>query len=249
MIATNGSSSGSNNAIIPAPSSSPVAKADAFAKYGRSGGGGLFGDLLRHSGRTGTWRAGPQSVEVPAGIALVAIVTEMHGGYTKWEGGEIVAQEMRPVSEGCDLQALRETLGDLDQSQWPRDDSGKPTDPWKECVLLPLKDLKTGACYTFSSSSIGGTRAAKRLAAVYSWQLRASPETAGHLPVVALGSRAYQHSDRKRGTIHNPTLEGIDWVPASVLDNNKGNKADEPPPEVFEDHRSEKTKKHRRASL
>src|SRR5262245_4457767 len=109
-------------ALIPAASTMPAATADAFAKYGRSGGGGLYGDLLRHSGRTGTWSAGPQSVEVPAGTRLVAIVSGMLGGYVRWEGGEIAAQEMRPVSEGCDLLALREELGDTDQSRWPRDD-------------------------------------------------------------------------------------------------------------------------------
>src|SRR5262245_35165153 len=160
-----------STAIILAPASIPAVKADAFAAYGRTGTGadGLFGDLLRHSGRTGTWSAGPQGVEIPAGRQLAAVVTEMLAGFVRWEGGEIAAQEMRPVSEGCDLQALRETLGDLDQSQWPRDDGGRPTDPWRESVLLPMVDPKTGARYTFSSSSVGGTRAAKKLAAAYAW--------------------------------------------------------------------------------
>jgi hypothetical protein len=55
--------------------------------------------------------------------------------------------------------------------------------------------------------------------------------------------RSYKHADRKRGTIYNPVLDGVDWVPASaVLDKNDAAPS-------FEDHRSEKPKKRRRASL
>jgi hypothetical protein len=58
-----------------------------------------------------------------------------------------------------------------------------------------------------------------------------------------IGVRSYKHADRKRGTIYNPVLAGVDWVPASaVLDKNDAAPS-------FEDHRSEKSKKHRKASL
>jgi hypothetical protein len=116
---------------------------------------------------------------------------------------------------------------------------------------LPLKNLKTGAAYTYSTSSVGGTRAVKHLVATYAWQIRAAPETtANHLPVVELGVRSYKHSDRKRGTIFNPVLTGIDWVPASAVTEGHDGQADLPLVEPsFEDHRSEKTKKRRKASL
>src|SRR5262249_22888806 len=124
-------------------------------------------------------------------------------------------------------------------------------------ALLPLKDLKTGAEYTYSTSSVGGTRAVKRLVATYAWQMRAAPETtANHLPVVELGARDYKHPDRKRGTIFNPVLTGVDWVPASaVADNGDDRQGDmvapngEPTHRVLEDHRSEKAKKRRKTSL
>jgi hypothetical protein len=97
----------------------------------------------------------------------------------------------------------------------------------------------------------------KKLVATYAWQLRAAPETtANHLPVVELGARSYKHADRKRGTIFNPVLTGINWVSASVVAD-KGNDGQgemfapsgEPAQPVFEDHRSEKAKKRRKASL
>src|SRR5262249_10836168 len=126
----------------------------------------------------------------------------------------------------------------------PRATTGGPEDPWREGALLPLKNLKTGAEYTYSTSSVGGTRAIKHLVATYAWQLRAAPETTvNHLPVVELGARSYKHADRKRGTIHNPTLDGVDWMRASaVLDKNNASSS-------FEDHRNEKQKKRRKASL
>jgi len=63
------------------------------------------------------------------------------------------------------------------------------------------------------------------------------------LAVVELGVRSYKHADRKRGTIYNPVLDGVDWVPASaVLNKNDATSS-------FEDHRNEKQKKLRKASL
>jgi hypothetical protein len=153
--------------------------------------------------------------------------------------------------------ALRASLGDTDRIQWPKGDDGEPEDPWKEAAYLPLKDLGKGAKFTYSTSSVGGTRAVKHLVATYAWQLRAAPETtANHLPVVELRARSYKHPDRKRGTIFNPVLTGVDWVPASaVADKGDDRQGDmfaskaEPAQPVFEDHRSEKAKKRRKALL
>ena|SRR5262245_24649058 len=114
----------------------------------------------------------------------------------------------------------------------------------------PLKDLKTGAEYTYSTSSVGGTRAVKHLVATYAWQLRAAPETTtGHLPVVEIGARSYKHADRKRGTIYNPIFVGVDWVPASAVLDKSGTEAAKPPAEmpVFPDYRTPKDKSKARA--
>jgi hypothetical protein len=164
----------------------------------------------------------------------------------KWSAGELVEQALVPVTEAYDPKALRVSLGNTERDQWEKGEDGQPEDPWKEAAYLPLKNLKTGAEYTYSTSSLGGCRAVKKLVATYAWQLRAAPETtANHLPVVELGARSYKHTDRKRGTIFNPVLTGINWVPASAVVDKGG----EPTQPVFEDHRSEKAKKRRKASL
>jgi hypothetical protein len=224
-------------APIPATGSTQLT---ALERYGRSAGD-LYGDLLKFSGKTGTWTAGAQGIEIPIGTQLVAIIPEMLAGYVKWSDGELVEQALEPVTDNYDPRALRTSLGDTDESKWPRGDDGRAEDPWREATYLPMKNPKTGAEYTYSTSSLGGVRAVKKLAGTYAWQLRAAPETtANHLPVVELGSRSYKHADRKRGTIYNPTLAGVDWVPASTV-----KKAAEPEQATFEDHRAESTKKGR----
>jgi len=232
-----------NTAIVPAPSAAPPAQLTALERYGRSGGN-LFGELLKFSGKTGSWTSGAQGIEVPIGTQLAALLPELVAGFVKWRDGELIEQVMQPITETYDPKQLRASLGDTDPAQWPKGDDGRPEDPWREGALLPLKDLKTGAEYTYSTSSVGGTRAIKHLISTYAWQLRAAPETtANHLPVVELGVRSYKHADRKRGTIYNPVLDGVDWVPASaVLNKNDATSS-------FEDHRNEKQKKLRKASL
>jgi hypothetical protein len=184
-----------NTAIVSAPSNTPPAQLTALEKYGRSGGD-LFGELMKFSGKTGAYTAGAQGVEIPYGTQLVAIVPKMLAGYVKWVSGELVEQALVPVTETYDPKALRATLGDDDPGKWAVGDDGRPEDPWKEAAYLPLKNLKTGAEYTYSTSSLGGTRAVKNLVATFVWQIRAAPETtANHLPVVELGARDYKHSN------------------------------------------------------
>jgi hypothetical protein len=169
-------------------------------------------------------------------------------GFLKWEDGELAGQEMVPLTPEYDPRELRVSLGDDDRSLWPRGEDGAPEDPWREAAYLPLKNLETGAEYTYSTSSLGGCRAVKHLVGAYSKQIQAAPQTtAGHLPVIELGAQSYQHSDRKRGTIFNPVLTGIDWVHTSRVTDKI---APEPEPQpAFEDHRSpvEKKKRNRKA--
>jgi hypothetical protein len=236
-----------NTAIVPAAPTAPSVQLTALERYGRSGRN-LYGELLKFSGKTGTWTSGAQGVEVPIGTQLAAIVPELVAGYVKWVDGMLAEEVLQPITEAYDPKQLRASLGDTDPAQWPRGDDGRAEDLWKEAACLPMQNPKTGAKYTYSTSSVGGTRAVKHLVATYAWQMRAAPETtANHLPVVELGARSYKHADRKRGTIYNPTLDGVDWVPASaVLDkNNDACTASS----SFEDHRPEKQRKRRKASL
>jgi hypothetical protein len=146
-----------STAIVPAPPNTPPAQLTALERYGRSGGN-LFGELLKFSGKTGIWTSGAQGVELPMSTQLVAIVPELVAGFVRWKDGELVEQVMQPITETYDPKQLRASLGDTDQAQWPKGEDGKPEDPWREGALLPLKNLRTGAEYTYSTSSVGGPR-------------------------------------------------------------------------------------------
>jgi hypothetical protein len=202
--------------IIPT-SNLPTNSIEKFDDYAATGGLGWYGELLKCSGKTGIWSYGPENVELKKGTRLVAIVPEMLAGYVLWHDGELVDQAFKNI-EGLDLRALRATLGEGDRSLWLTDDDGRAIDPYKEAAMLPMKDPETGAEYTYSTSSVGGVRACKKLVGNFVKQIKAAPETtAGCLPLVELGVQPYQHPDRKRGTIFNPILLGIDWVRASEI--------------------------------
>jgi hypothetical protein len=214
-------------------------------KYARSAGD-LYGDLLKFNGKDGKWTAGPQSTEIAYGTELAAIVPALLVGFVKWEDGELAGQEMVPLTPDYDPRELRASLGGLDRALWPKDEDGLDQDLWKEATLLPMKNLATGHEYTYSTSSVGGVRAVKRLVGAYSKQIQAAPQTtAGHLPIVALGGFSYPHPDRKRGTIYNPILEGVDWVHASRVTDKVAPKPEPEPQPQFEDHRSATTKAKR----
>lgn len=227
----------------------------ALERYGGQTAGDRFGDpMLKFNGKTGTWTAGAQGVEVPAGTQLIADIPQALAGFQKWAGGELVGETLQPITE-TDLKALRASLSDTDENSWPKNERGQREDPWREAARLPMRNPKTGTRYLFATSSLGGTRAVRQLVGSFVWQLRAAPETtAGHLPLVELGADSYKHPDRKRGVIFNPVLTGIDWVPVAALadktdDRQGGMPAPKVEPAKFEDHRSEKEKKRRKASL
>jgi hypothetical protein len=228
--------SATGSALIPAATRAVSTETvQGLDNYAKTGAPTWFGELLKFNGKNGLWTSGKDAIPVEDGRQLAAVVPEMLAGYMLWKDGELVDQAWMPAAK-FDARKQRPTLGDLDQSLWPCDENGAHVDPWKEAVMLPLIDPDTREEFTFSSSSVGGVRAAKRLATAYVKQMLAAPATTqGCLPIVALGSQSYKHTDKKRGTIYNPVFEGMDWVLASSLlpgSNNKPQPDTAPPTET-----------------
>jgi hypothetical protein len=223
----------SNSALIPAAARLPsYEELEGLGNYAKTGAPTWFGELLKFNGKTGEWSYGAQGTPVEQGRTLAAIVSEMLAGNVLFKDGERGGESWCPAFK-FNPREHRAALGDQDKELWPTDDRGAPVDPWKESVMLPMIDPATREEFTFSSSSIGGVRAAKRLVDMYIKQMQAAPETTrGCFPLVALSSSSYQHDDRKRGTIYNPVFEGIDWIRASDLMLSREHGLDsEPPPD------------------
>jgi hypothetical protein len=54
-----------NTAIVPAAPTAPSVQLTALERYGRSGRN-LYGELLKFSGKTGTWTSGAQASRCPS---------------------------------------------------------------------------------------------------------------------------------------------------------------------------------------
>jgi hypothetical protein len=225
------------SALIPAAARELTAEMmEGLEAYAKTGAPAWFGELLKFNGKTGDWSAGKENLPIEQGRLLVAVLPEMVAGHVLWRDGELVDQSWVPAFQ-FNPRDHRASLGDQDQDLWPRDEKGNPVDPWKEAVMLPMVDPATREEFTFSSSSVGGVRASKRLSSTYSKQMKATPETTrGCLPIVALSSSSYQHTDKKRGTIYNPAFEGMDWIRASdlLLPPEPGSDSEPPPDDIPE---------------
>jgi hypothetical protein len=206
------------NALIPAANRDVSDEAiDGLNNYAKTGAPAWFGELLKCNGKTGLWTYGKDGLPVEDGRVFVAIVPEALGGHVLFKDGELVDQDWQPASQ-FNPREHRAKFGYTDQSLWNKDKKGKPVDPVKEAVMLPMIDPATREEFTFSSFNDGGVKAAKRLTTNYVKQIKAAPETTkGCLPIVAIGTDSYLHPDKERGRIYNPTFTGMNWIRASDL--------------------------------
>jgi hypothetical protein len=87
----------------------------------------------------------------------------------------------------------RESLGDLDENDWPRGLSGGPEDPWRHQMCLVLQQAGTAELFTFVTSSKTGRAAVGKLLQHFRRTQKTHP---GMLPVVRLKQGGF---DSKKG--------------------------------------------------
>src|SRR4051794_14155937 len=107
-----------------------------------------FGKLMKFV--KGKYFIGDDEVEI--GREMLAHVGSTVRGWTKFENSNVVDQRVGRISDGF-KPPPRGELGDLDESKWERDSTGKRRDPWSEQFYLPLEDLETGEIVAFVTSS------------------------------------------------------------------------------------------------
>jgi hypothetical protein len=87
-------------------------------------------------------------------VDFTALVDQTLIGWIKFNGeGAPPDRHMGLLYEGFMMPA-RESLGNLDQSQWEMGLDGKPQDPWSHQVYLVLQRGDSGELFTFVTSSI-----------------------------------------------------------------------------------------------
>src|SRR5262245_26664685 len=108
---------------------------------------------------------------VPLGTRFVVHVTGSERGWIKFNGeGQPPTQHVGNVANGF-VPPERETLGDNDEALWDVGLDGRPSNPWKKIVYLPLINVTEGAdegeVLTFSTTSDTGRQAVARLFSRY----------------------------------------------------------------------------------
>ena len=190
---------------------SPVATTDAanfFQLYGgQASQRPIVGKLLKFS--KGDWLAGQDDEEIEKGTRLVVQMDTLSVGWVKWLGQKPVEQRMGLVIEGY-APPQRHELGDTDHQLWEIDINGKPRDPWtftNQVIMYLESDPEE--LFTFSGQSKGAINAIGDLCRKYGEEMRLRP---GELPVVAIGSSSYAHTNKEFGRIKVPTFELVGWV-------------------------------------
>jgi hypothetical protein len=140
--------------------------------------------------------------ELPEGTELACHWDQARGGHQKFNGpGKHPDVRIDRIFGGTP--PTRESLGDNDPSQWPESDlTGRPEDPWRKVIMVPLEDPATGKVYVFSTMSKTGRRAVSNLLMQAAKMMAQEP---GQIPVVRLRCGGYD--DKRFGWVKVPAFE------------------------------------------
>src|SRR5262249_54927239 len=172
----------------------------------------FFGKILRF--RKGDWLLGQEREQIPDTSRWIGIMGEARHGFIKWETvtdedgntKKVPVHVVGKISDGYQPPP-RDTLGDNDKSQWKIGLNGKPEDPYKPVVYLPLLSLDGEKVMTFTTSTPTGLPRFWQLVDKYQW---IGQRHLGQYPVIEL--RASGYDDRRYGWVRVPDFEIVGWV-------------------------------------
>ena len=179
---------------------------DPYSSYGAKVG--VQGNFLTF--KNGEFLYGQDAKELPIGTKLAANMPGLRIGWRRWWDDQVtddfteLLTDQRPI-------APRNTLGDLDESLWKRDQSGRPFDPWQLTNVLELVDGE-GERYIYSTGSKGGINAIGRLCKEYGKLYRQRP---GQIPIIELGNDHYMH--KEYGKTYVPDFKIVGWTDENAL--------------------------------
>jgi hypothetical protein len=175
---------------FPMSSMPAIIADDGFSPDDIDDGDTLIGLSLKFV--KGHWLAGQDEEQLDGAVLCVYSFTRQ---WQKWHDRKLV--DWRNPVPGTLFPKTIEDLGDL---------SGTPGE-WQLALILYLRDLDTGADYTYKTTSSGGHGAVKTLRRQIVNMRWLRP---GCLPLVRLESSNYKHSEY--GPVDKPKLTVIRWV-------------------------------------
>jgi hypothetical protein len=169
----------------------------------------IAGQLVKFS-KEGTFTIVENDEEISPDRDFVALADEVLVGWVKFNGeGEPPTRHQGLLYGGFTMPA-RNSLGDLDESQWPPGLDGQPADPWQHQICLPLQDPKTQALFTFATSSLTGRRSVGNLLRHFD---RMERKNGDYYPVVRLKPSGFQHKEKAIGWVPTPSFVVVGRTP------------------------------------
>jgi hypothetical protein len=169
----------------------------------------IAGTLIKFT-KEDTFIAAESKEEVSPDTDFIALCDETLVGWIRFrDDGEPPERVQGLLYDGF-VMPRRESLGDLDHRNWPEGLSGAPTDPWQHQICLVLQEPKTGALFTFATSSQTGRRAVGTLLRHYDRMTRTDKDS---YPVVRLKPSGFHHKDERIGWVPVPSFAVVGRAP------------------------------------
>src|SRR5262249_22199149 len=143
----------------------------AVARWGRPS---FFGRMLRF--RKGEWLLGAEKEKVPDRTRFAAVMAEVRHGFLKFlltvdeDGNErrVPVHNVGKITDGF-VGPDREALDERDRTKWKIGLDGKPEDPWKLVIYLPMISPDGETIATFTTSTKTGLPRVWGLIDRYQW--------------------------------------------------------------------------------
>ena len=148
--------------------------------------------------------------EISPDTDFVALADETLIGWIKFNGDGEPPERLQGLIYSDFKMPPRESLGDLDESEWPEGLSGAPDDPWKHQMYVVLQEPKSQAFYTFVTSSPTGRTGVARLLKHYERMRRNDPDS---YPLVRLKPSGYQSKKPGIGWVDTPSFQIVGRTP------------------------------------
>jgi hypothetical protein len=179
---------------------------DAFLKAH----GAPIGEFIRFT-KEATFAKSDGEV-IPIGSKHICVFDQTQHGWIKFNGeGNPPTREMGPMFGGH-VPLPRRELGDDDQALWKPGLDGKPADPWRFQVLLPLKELEGDRLFIFETKSASGLRAAASLISTCKQEAKRYPDM---YPVIELAVGAFKA--RNGITVKKPSFKVVGRAPRNGM--------------------------------
>jgi hypothetical protein len=164
-----------------------------------------IGKLIKHT--KGEFLKGQDLEVVPEGSLFTVACDLTFRGFIRWRDGKPAGHRIVRLASGAPL-PRREDLGDIDKTQWPRDNHDKPRDPWQPVMYLPMMDAD-GELATFTTNAVSGIKSLNRLLRRYATHAARHPND---YPLVKLRVAFFMHSDKAIGKVFYPDFEPAGYV-------------------------------------